>query len=56
MIPIRINFDSSFRGARRSPKGEGVANPESIITVGVYGFRLSPLMRLGRNDELREMV
>jgi hypothetical protein len=56
VIPTRISFDSSFRGARHSPKGEGVASPESIITVGSYGFRLSPLTRLGRNDELRELV
>ena len=42
--------DSSFRGARRSPKGEGGANLESITTVGGYGFRLSRFA-LGRNDE-----
>ena len=33
-------------------RAEG-ANPESIATVRGYGFRLSPLSRLGRNDEPR---
>jgi hypothetical protein len=27
------------------------ASPESITTADGYGFRLSPLSRLGRNDE-----
>jgi hypothetical protein len=27
------------------------ASPESITTAGGYGFRPSPLSRLGRNDE-----
>src|SRR5262249_14767295 len=38
-------------GARAKP-----ANPESITTVGGYGFRLSPLSRVGRNDELNESL
>src|SRR5262249_40934698 len=36
----------SHSGARAKP-----ANPESVTTAGGYGFRLSPLSRLGRNDE-----
>jgi hypothetical protein len=32
-------------------RAEG-ANPESISTTGDYGFRRSPLKRLGRNDRL----
>src|SRR5258708_16072580 len=30
--------------------------PESIPTVRGYGFRPSPLSRLGRNDELKELT
>jgi hypothetical protein len=33
-----------------------LANPESITTAGDYGFRLSPLSRLGRNDQLKELA
>jgi hypothetical protein len=33
-------------GARAKP-----ASPESIPTACGYGFRPSPLLRLGRNDE-----
>src|SRR5436309_7300410 len=50
VIPTRVNSDWSFRGA-----GEP-AHPESIITVRGYGFRLSPLSRLGRNDELERLL
>src|SRR4029450_12828043 len=32
------------------------ASPESIITSNGYGFRPSPLGRLGRNDEARGLV
>ena len=35
-------------------RAEG-ASPESIPSVRGYGFRPSPLSRLGRNDELKEL-
>src|SRR5437667_825491 len=39
---------SRHSGARATP-----ASPESIPTACGYGFRPSPLPRLGRNDELK---
>jgi hypothetical protein len=45
---MRQPNNASYRGA---PQRRGGANPESITPIGDYGFRLSPLMRLGRNDE-----
>jgi hypothetical protein len=42
---------SRHSGARAKP-----ASPESITTGGGYGFRLSPLSRLGRNDQLEGLV
>src|SRR5437870_13816955 len=49
----------SFRGAGSAGKFTQPAqawlrvpaSPESITPAGGYGFRLSPLLRLGRNDE-----
>src|SRR6266567_6611002 len=38
-------------GARAKP-----ASPESITTAGGYGFRPSPLSRLGRNDKLNGLI
>jgi len=37
-------------------RGHLPANPESIVTSGDYGFWLSPLPRLGRNDEMNKQV
>jgi hypothetical protein len=53
------NSHASFRGAGSAGKCTQPAqawlrvpaNPESITTGSGYGFRLSPLSRLGRNDE-----
>jgi len=42
--------------ARRSGARAKLANPESITPAGDYGFRLSPLSRLGRNDQLKELA
>jgi hypothetical protein len=51
VIPTPQNADSSFRGADSAGKCTQPAqawlrvpaNPESIVTAGGYGFRLSPL-------------
>jgi hypothetical protein len=45
---------ASLRSLRKL--GCVLANPESITTAGDYGFRLSPLSRLGRNDQLKELA
>ena len=41
---------SRHSGARATP-----ASPESISTASGYGFRPSPLSRLGRNDQLKAL-
>ena len=51
--PPRSRGASSSRhsGARAKP-----ASPESIPTACGYGFRPSPLSRLGRNDEVKALA
>src|SRR5437667_8623726 len=44
-------FPSRHSGARAKP-----ASPESIPTACGYGFRPSPLSRLGRNDEVKALA
>src|SRR5436305_13382591 len=46
----RHALSASFRGA-----GEA-CEPESIPSTCGYGFRPSPLSRLGRNDELKALA
>src|SRR5205823_9211353 len=50
-IQVKSKILTRHSGARAKP-----ASPESITTAGGYGFRPSPLSRLGRNDKLNGLI
>src|SRR5947209_15977916 len=50
-IQVKSKILTRHLGARAKP-----ASPESIPTAGGYGFRPSPLSRLGRNDKLNGLI
>src|SRR5437867_7872586 len=50
-IQVKSKILTRHSGTRAKP-----ASPESITTAGGYGFRPSPLSRLGRNDKLNGLI